>query len=381
MQTFNLLKTLQLWAGPILFSAAALGIATVHMTVERKAERARARAAQARLTEPGGEIQGRLFNFNLRDITTAADRGDLAARVEIGRRFALGLGVRRSEVRAATYFQSVIKELGELNARDKRTPYLATAYRYMARFYRKGVAEANIPANPTYSFSMLHHAASYLGDAAAQFELGTTLLDGEGVAQNHKAAAQWFLSASRKGYAPAQAKLGELLWHGNGIKRVAGDGLGLLALARQNAAAEDKAWIGKMFESARSEATASEILEANAFIVQETSSPRFGSVANVVVDGYGAGSQMPQNGAAAEPAVVPRMDQRQSSLIQAPLPELPELTRNPLGLAPNPIDPELVSEPDDANSSAGILQMYQPAEPEHRSELNSPVRFAGVSRQ
>ena len=63
-----------------------------------------------------------------------------------------------------------------------------------------------------------------------------------------------------EGIAPAQAQLGDLLWRGGeGVKRVAGDGLGLLAIARRNALGEDKAWVSKMFETARAQAQPIEI--------------------------------------------------------------------------------------------------------------------------
>ncbi len=124
----------------------------------------------------------------------------------------------------------------------------------------------------------------------AQIELAGLLINGDGVTKNTRVAAQWLLSASRKGHAPAQAMLGDLLWRGgDGVKRVAGDGLGLLAIARRNAVGEDKAWVDKMFETARSEAMPTEILEANAFIVQELSASHFALTSDVLINGDSSG--------------------------------------------------------------------------------------------
>jgi hypothetical protein len=101
--------------------------------------------------------------------------------------------------------------------------------------------------------------------------LAKLILKGEGVKRNPVFAAKWLLNASLKGYSPAQALLGHLLWRGEVIKRSAGDGLGLLALAHASASAEDKVWVDELFNAALADATPDDVLEANAFIAQESS--------------------------------------------------------------------------------------------------------------
>jgi hypothetical protein len=178
-----------------------------------------------------------------------------------------------------------VSDFADIDPRDKRGRQVAVAFRYLGQYYRSGVPKADIAANPGYAFSLLHHAATYFGDPASQYELARLILRGDGVSKNAKLAAQWLLNASRKGHAPAQALLGQLLWRGEGVNRVPGDGLGLLAVARKNAAPEDKAWIGRMFEAARAEASLTEILEANAFIVHEASALRFKLTNDVLISG------------------------------------------------------------------------------------------------
>ena len=159
------------------------------------------------------------------DLSAAARKGDLAARVEMGRRLALGQGVSKDEADAVSYFRGIVSEFQDIGAHDKRGPNVAAAFLEMARLYKNGAPKANIEANPAQAFSFFHHAASYFGDPAAQVELAKLLLSGDGVTKNTRVAAQWLLSASKKGYAPAQALLGNLLWRGgDGVKRVAGDG-------------------------------------------------------------------------------------------------------------------------------------------------------------
>ncbi len=273
-------------AVPLLFAAVALGLATVHLSLQRKAERARSRAAHA-VAVQDSVVPDKLVGLKLPELVVAAAKGDLSAEIEIGRRLAEGEGVKKDEAQAAFYFQAAINRLGEIGARDKRGPLAATAFRYLAQFHRRGVAGAHIAANPAYAFDLLHHAASYFGDPIAQFELAKLLISGDGVTKNPHVAAQWLLRATRKGYAPAQALLGQMLWRGDGVKRVPGEGLGLLAIARRNAAPADKAWVSKMFETARAGSLPIEILEANAFIVQEAGASPFEAASGNLIGGEG----------------------------------------------------------------------------------------------
>jgi uncharacterized protein len=380
MRISKFIRVLRISVVPVLFSAAALGLVAAQVSLQRKAERAKSRAAQEMLVQDS-VLPDKTVSLKFRDLSAAAEKGDLPARIEIGRRLMQGLGVRKNESRAASYFQAIINDFGEISARDKRGPHVAAAFRYMARLYKAGVVEAKIAANPAYAFSLLHHAASYFGDPASQVELAKLLINGEGVTKNPRAGAQWLLNASRKGYAPAQALLGEMLWHGNGVKRVAGDGLGLLAIARRNASADDKDWVSKMFESARSEALPIEILEANAFVVQESSVSRFGLKSDIVISGEGSdATAVVEAGSAGARSPAGWLNGQQGALVQGPSPSWSELRANPMALVPNTYDPELPLEKKGAETSTGTMQMYHPGGLDVRSENSSPVRYAGVSK-
>ncbi len=363
---------------PLLFCGVAVGLVTVQTAIQRHAERASAAAPQAKpmSEERHDTIAGSMASVV--DLSEAAGQGDIAARVEIGRRSAQGRGMDKDEASAAAYFRGIISEYENISARDKRSPHVAAAFLEMARLYKTGVPEANIAANSAQAFSLIHHAASYFGDPIAQFELARLLMSGEGVTKNTRAGAQWLLSASRKGYAPAQALLGNLLWRGgDGVRRVAGDGLGLLAIARRNALGEDKAWVNKMFETARSEAQPSEILEANAFIVQELSSSRSALTSDILINAEEgtavAAAASTLKASPAEPVI------SQGAAISGTSKALSELGAIPMAFPPSPYDPALSGEKNDGSSAAGILQMYKPQSPEGRVESFTPTRYAGVS--
>ncbi len=363
MQISRFFHALKLAAVPVLFSVAAIGLTAVHISLERKAERAKARAAEI-VAVQNGWLPNAMLSVKFKDLAAVADTGDLAANVEMGRRLALGHGVNKNEGQAARYFEAVIGKFGNVSAHDKRAPQVATAFRYLAHFHKSGVPEAKIAADPKFAFSLLHHAASYLADPIAQFELAKLLINGDGVGRNTHAGAQWLLNASRKGYAPAQALLGQLLWRGEGIKRVPGDGLGLLAIARHNASPDDKPWVSKMFETARAEALPIEILEANAFIVQEANSTHFGMANDSLISGETAPSK-------------PDAASKQSSLIEGSSQPLPELASSAI-LAPD-ADRFGSAGKKSAETSAGIFQMYGMRNLEVRVQDPTPIKIARVS--
>jgi hypothetical protein len=57
------------------------------------------------------------------------------------------------------------------------------------------------------------------GDASAQYAVGARYASGEGVLEDHAAAARWFTLAAKKGFAPAQGMLGACYWSGRGVPK------------------------------------------------------------------------------------------------------------------------------------------------------------------
>lgn len=71
---------------------------------------------------------------------------------------------------------------------------------------------------PALGKSLLGSKAA-AGDAAAQFELASRLLEGRGVAPDPTAAARWLEKSAAQGLAPAQHRLGSLYEKGTGVTR------------------------------------------------------------------------------------------------------------------------------------------------------------------
>jgi TPR repeat protein len=209
---------------------------------------------------------------NIRRLDAAARKGDVEAGLQLARRYLGGVGVRKSEAQAYFFLHQITERYHNIGPSDTRAAMVADAMRTLAKLYRKGIAEARIDANPANAIELLRYAGSGLGDVSSQYDLGMMMLTGEGVPANPRMAFQWFLNASLKGHIAAQAKVGEMFWKGEGVGRSAGEGLGLLAVARYRSTGDDRRRIEEVFDGAARQATAAELLEANAFIAQEVTS-------------------------------------------------------------------------------------------------------------
>src|SRR5260370_520780 len=53
-------------------------------------------------------------------------------------------------------------------------------------FYLTGIPNSNVKPDPTPAYEMFSYAASYFGDPDAQYRLGRTYLDGQGVGKDTK---------------------------------------------------------------------------------------------------------------------------------------------------------------------------------------------------
>ena len=94
---------------------------------------------------------------------------------------------------------------------------------------------------------MFAYAASYFGDADAQYELGRLYLDG--TPSDAHEAARWFLLAATKGQCRAEAALGDILFRGQYVPRQAARGLMWLTLGR-DCAGPDESWVKPLYDNA-----------------------------------------------------------------------------------------------------------------------------------
>jgi len=179
----------------------------------------------------------------------AAEKGHAVALWKLGHIYADGDGVDINHIRAFSYFHALANARAEDSPYSRHARAISDAFVQLALYYRDGIGDTLAP-NLEQSKRLLQHAASYFGDAEAQFYLGHLYLDASTRRQDRRRAARWLNLAAKKDHPGAQALLGQMLIDGDGMRRNAKEGLALLAIARAQASTEDARWIEPMADRA-----------------------------------------------------------------------------------------------------------------------------------
>ena len=98
----------------------------------------------------------------------------------------------------------------------------------------------------------------------AQCALGDMQLKGEGMRQNAEQGLRWLMTAARKRYPPAEAKLGDLYWTGEVVQRDRTRAIMWYILAQSTTRPGDAPEINGRLDKMLSQSTEAERLEAEA---------------------------------------------------------------------------------------------------------------------
>jgi uncharacterized protein len=182
-------------------------------------------------------------------LTYAAEQGNAVAQWKLGRMYATGEGVPRCDLRAFEYFSRIANGHADDYPDAPQAPFVANAFVALGQYYLDGIPNSQVKADPNRAREMFSYAASYFGNADAQYHLARIYLDGHGVARDPRQAARWLTLAANKGQYQAQAMLGYMLFKGDAVPRQAARGLMWLTLARDSAKTDDK-WINELYDTA-----------------------------------------------------------------------------------------------------------------------------------
>jgi uncharacterized protein len=177
----------------------------------------------------------------------AADQGHLAAQWKVGRMYAVGDGVPRNDQRAFAYFSQIANTHPDEIPGTAQARIVANAFVALGRYYLTGIPNSNVVQDAARAREMFAYAASYFGDAEAQYQLGRLYLDG--TPSDPHQAARWFQLAATKGDCRAEAVLGDMLFQGKHVPRQAARGLMWLTLGRECAGPEES-WIKPLYDNA-----------------------------------------------------------------------------------------------------------------------------------
>ena len=191
----------------------------------------------------------------LTSLQYAAEGGHPVAQWKLGRMYADGDGVTQDDLRAFEYFSRIANAHAEDSPSAPQAAIVANAFVALGRYYLNGIPNSKIKSDPERAREMFSYAASYFGNADAQYDLARLYLKGVGSSRDDfRYGARWLGLAAQKGQHQAQALLGQMLFNGDQLPRQAARGLMWLTLARDSAA-PDEIWIKESYNKAISKAS------------------------------------------------------------------------------------------------------------------------------
>jgi hypothetical protein len=158
--------------------------------------------------------------------------------------------VKKDSGKAFFFYRQIANQRADISPLSPVSKYVAEAFVALGEYYVDGIPSAGVQEDQVRAANLFRHAASYFGDADAQYQLARLYLDGEGVEKNVGLAINWLATAAKKQHAEAQATLGELLWRGDDdVRQRRARGLALIMLAHENAKASGKEpkWIEDLY--------------------------------------------------------------------------------------------------------------------------------------
>ena len=211
-------------------------------------------AAQAMASAMDGAGGGISMADQVSALEAAAAAGDPMALWQLGLMYESGEGVAQDKAKAFGYFSQIADQHADTAPKGIEADIVAHSFVKMGEYYKDGLPEAGVPQDDDYSTKLILHAASYFGDADAQYRVGELYLDEAELGDNPLQSARWLSLAARKGHAPAQAKLGNILFNGDGaLEANPVEGLMWLTVASRRAVGtSDAGWIDDLLNAAMS---------------------------------------------------------------------------------------------------------------------------------
>ena len=194
-------------------------------------------------------------DVSLTALQYAAEGGHPIAQWKLGRMYADGNGVAQNDLRAFDYFSRIANAHAEDSPSAPQAAVVANAFVALGRYYLKGIPNSKVKPDPDRAREMFSYAASYFGNADAQYDLARLYLKGAGSSRDDfRYGARWLGLAAQKGQHQAQAMLGQMLFNGDQMPPQRARGLMWLTLARDSALPEEN-WIKDSYNKAIAKAS------------------------------------------------------------------------------------------------------------------------------
>jgi hypothetical protein len=197
-------------------------------------------------TTPDAEINALMY---------AAEGGHPVAQWKLGRMYANGDRVAQDDLRAFDYFSRLVNAHATDSPSTPQAQIVANAFVALGRYYLSGIPNSKVSPDPERAKDLFSYAASYFGNADAQYDLARLYLKTPDASRDvYTQGARWLGLAAQKGQHEAQALLGQMLFNGDRLPRQAARGLMWLTLARDSAGV-DETWIKESYNRAFAKAS------------------------------------------------------------------------------------------------------------------------------
>jgi len=226
--------------------------------------------------QPGGASNLKKAAPSALDTSATAYAAETVTQWKLGRKYADGDGVAQDDLRAFEYFSGIANAHAEDSPSAPQAAIVANAFVALGRYYLSGIPNSKIKPDAERAREMFSYAASYFGNADAQYDLARLYLRSAGSSRDDfRYGARWLGLAAQKGQHQAQAMLGQMLFNGDQLPRQAARGLMWLTLASENATPEET-WIKDSYSKAIAKASQEDRAMAAQMLehwVQGTDSP------------------------------------------------------------------------------------------------------------
>lgn len=167
----------------------------------------------AKVLDGGGSIVS--SDAYLSALENDAAAGRPMALWQLGTMYENGEGVDKDPAKAFGYFAQIANQHADAAPRSLEADIVARSFVKLGEdYYRLGAPEAGVAQNPNEYHRVLLHAATYFGDAEAQYRVGMLYQREDGLGVSPMLSARWLQSAAHKGHCLGQAQLGNLLFNG-----------------------------------------------------------------------------------------------------------------------------------------------------------------------
>src|ERR1700692_1428469 len=148
---------------------------------------------------------------SLTSLQYAAEGGHPIAQWKLGRMYANGIGVTQDDLRAFEYFSRIANAHAEDSPSAPQSTIVANAFVALGRYYLNGIPNSKIKSDPERAREMFSYAASYFGNADAQYDLARLYLNGGGTSRDDfRYGARWLGLAPQAGQRHAQGLLRQM---------------------------------------------------------------------------------------------------------------------------------------------------------------------------